>query len=151
MKIEGNFTVAAPRQTVWRMITDPDEMGPCIPGCESIEVTGPNTYTARVKVRVGPIKVRFNLEVEVTKEVAPDLVISVTRGEEGSRASVVSSQNTLRLSDADDGGTNVYYGAEVAISGRLGKYGHGIMKKIAAKLGDKFAEAFRERVEAAAP
>jgi hypothetical protein len=151
MKIEGNFTVAAPRQTVWRLITDPDEMGPCIPGCESIEVTGPNTYTACVKLRVGPIKVRFNLEVEVTEELAPELVISVTRGEEGSRASIISSQNTLRLSDADDGGTEIHYSAEVAISGRLGKYGHGVMKKIAAKLGDKFAEAFRERVEAAAP
>ncbi len=147
MKIEDSFTVAAPRQKVWRFITNPDEMGPCIPGCETIEVTGPDTYTAGVKVKVGPIKVRFNLEVEVTEEVAPDVVISVTRGEEGSRASVVSSQNTLRLSDANGGGTEIYYCSEVAISGRLGKYGHGVMKKIAKKLGDKFAGAFRERVE----
>lgn len=151
MKIEGTFDVAAPREKVWRFITDPDEMGPCIPGCESIEVTGPDTYTAFVKLKVGPIKVRFNLEVEVTEEVAPELVKSVTRGEEGSRASIVSSQNTLRLSDADDGGTQIYYGSEVAISGRLGKYGHGVMKKIAAKLGDKFADAFRARVEGEAP
>ncbi len=149
MKIEETFTIAAPRDRVWRFITDPEEMGPCIPGCQDIEITGPNTYVAQVKVKVGPIKTVFNLEVEVTEEVPPNHVLSKTRGEEGSRASQVSSDNVLRLGDAKDGGTEVYYCSEVTIAGRLGKYGHGIMKKIAKKLGDKFANDFRERVEAA--
>ena len=147
MKIEETFTVAAPRGKVWRFITDPEVMGPCIPGCDSIEVTGPTTYNAGVRVKVGPIKARFNLEVEVIEEIEPDSVISRTRGEEGSRASIVSAESVLRLSDADSGGTEVYYSSEVAISGRLGKYGHGMMKKIAKKLSDKFANDFRERVE----
>ena len=124
-------------------------MGPCIPGCQDIEVTGPNTYVAQVRVKVGPIKTTFNLEVEVTEEVPPERVLSRTRGEEGSRASQVSSENVLRLDDAEGGGTEVFYSSEVTIAGRLGKYGHGIMKKIAKKLGDKFAAAFTERVEAA--
>ena len=147
MKIEGTFTVAAPRSKVWRFITDPEVMGPCIPGCDSIEVTGPNTYLASVRVKLGPIKTKFNLEVELIEEVEPDRIISRTRGEEGSRASIVSAENVLRLSDADSGGTEVYYSSEVAISGRLGKYGHGVMKKIAKRLSDKFADDFRERVE----
>ena len=148
MKIEETFTVAAPRGKVWRFITDPEVMGLCIPGCDSIEVTGPTTYNAGVQVKVGPIKARFNLEVEVIEEIEPDRVISRTRGEEGSRASIVSAENVLRLSDADSGGTEVYYRSEVAIVGRLGKFGHGVMKKIAKKLCDKFADEFRERVEA---
>ncbi|MCZ6863441.1 MAG: carbon monoxide dehydrogenase subunit G [Alphaproteobacteria bacterium] len=147
MKIEGAFTVAAPRTYVWRHIIDPEVMGPCIPGCDSIEVTGPNTYLANVQVKLGPIKTKFNLEVEVIEEVEPDHIISRTRGEEGSRASMVSAENVLRLSDADSGGTQVYYSSEVAIVGRLGKYGHGVMKKVAKKLCDKFADNFRERVE----
>jgi len=147
MKIEGVFTVAVPRANVWRYITDPEVMGLCIPGCDSIEVTGPNTYLASVRIKLGPIKTKFNLEVEVIEEVEPDFVISRTRGEEGSRASMVSADNVLRLSDADSGGTEIYYSSEVAIVGRLGKYGHGVMKKIAKKLCDKFAEDFRKRVE----
>ncbi len=147
MKIEGEFTVAAPRTIVWRHITDPEIMGPCIPGCNSIEVTGPNTYLANVQIKLGPIKTKFNLEVEVIEEVEPDHVISRTRGEEGSRASMVSAENVLRLSDADSGETRVYYSSEVSIVGRLGKYGHGVMKKVAKKLCDKFADNFRERVE----
>ncbi len=147
MEIKGTFTVAAPRSKVWRFITDPEVMGPCIPGCESIEVTGPNTYLAKVQVKLGPIKTRFNLEVELIEEVEPDRVISRTRGEEGSRASIVSAENVLRLSNADSGGTEIYYRSEVAITGRLGKYGHGVMKKVAKKLSDKFADDFRAQVE----
>ncbi len=147
MKIEETFTVAAPRDKVWRFITDPEVMGLCIPGCESIEVTGPTTYNAGVRVKVGPIKARFKLEVEVIEEVEPDRVISRTRGEEGSRASIVSAENVLRLSDADSGGTEIYYSSDIAIVGRLGKYGHGVMKKIVKKLCGKFADDFRERVE----
>ena len=40
MKIEGTFNVAAARPEVWQYITDPGVMGSCIPGCDSIEVTG---------------------------------------------------------------------------------------------------------------
>ena len=39
MRIEDSFVVAAPPDRVWRFITDPNEVGPCIPGCAAIEVT----------------------------------------------------------------------------------------------------------------
>lgn len=34
---------------MWRVISDPEQVWPCIPGCQGIEVTGPATYRARVK------------------------------------------------------------------------------------------------------
>ena len=146
MRIEGSFNVKAARTDVWRNITDPEIMGRCIPGCQSITVTGPDTYQANIEVKLGPIKTTFNVDVEVTEEVEPDHVISRTRGEEGSRASTISAENRLELSDADSGGTDVYYCSEVAIAGRLGKYGHGIMKKVAKNLSDKFVDRFREQI-----
>lgn len=147
MKIEGTFNVAAARPEVWRNITDPAVMGICIPGCNSIEVTGESSYQAKIEVKVGPIKAKFGVDVEVTEEVEPDRIVSTTRGEEGGRASVISANNFLKLSDGEFGGTDVYYSSDVTISGRLGKYGHGIMKKVAKNLSDKFADEFREQVE----
>ena len=38
---------------------------------------------------------------------------------------------------------------DISLAGRLGKYGLGIMKKKAKTYGEEFAEAFRERAEAA--
>ena len=149
MRIEGSFTVAAPRERVFAEITNPALMAGCIPGCEAIEVIDGKTYRARILVEVGPIKARFNLVVEVTEEEAPVRVASVTRGEEGTRASVISSNNELLLAPAD-GGTEVKYVSEVSVTGRLGKFGLGMMKKKAESLGAKFAETFRGKIEAAA-
>src|SRR5262249_9462798 len=129
MRIEGSFTVAAPRERVFAEITNPALMAACIPGCEGIEVVDAKTYRARVLVEVGPIKARFNLVVEVTGETPPERVASVTRGEEGSRASVLSANNELLLAASDGGGTEVRYVSEVSVTGRLGKFGLGMMKK----------------------
>ncbi len=104
MRIEGSFTVAAPRERVFAEITNPALMAGCIPGCEAIEVVDAKTYRARILVEVGPIKARFNLVVEVTEETPPERVVSVTRGEEGTRASVISSNNELLLAPAETGG-----------------------------------------------
>jgi uncharacterized protein len=148
MKIEDRFVIAAPPERVWAAITDPQQMAPCIPGCSDIRITGPNTYWAEVTVKVGPISAKFGLEVEVVEEVRPSHVLSVTRGEEGSRASIVSSRNELRLFPKDDGATEVFYAADVSVTGRLGKFGLGVMKKKAASLAEEFVVEFRSRVEA---
>jgi uncharacterized protein len=149
MRIEGSFIVAAPRERVFAEITNPALMASCVPGCEAIEVVDPKTYRARVLIEVGPIKARFNLIVEVKSEEPPERVISVTRGEEGSRASMLSANNEVVLAAAE-GGTEVRYVSEVSVTGRLGKFGLGMMKKKAEQLGAKFAENFRGKIEAAA-
>ena len=96
-----------------------------------------------VKIEVGPISARFNLMVEVTEETPPWRVLSVTRGEEGTRASSVSADNELRARLASDGGTTeVRYVSEVSVTGRLGKFGLGVMKKKAQSPGEEFARQF---------
>lgn len=147
MKIEASFIVQAPRERVWAVITDPTRVALCIPGCESIEITGPNRYRARVAVAVGPIKAAFNLEVEVTEETAPSFAASTTRGEEGTRASVLTAHNELHLVAVEEGATEVRYVSDISIVGRLGRFGLGVMKKKAATLGETFAEALCARIE----
>ena len=150
MKIEETFMVAAPQDRVWRFITDPEEVGPCLPGCQGIEITGDNTYRAAIKVALGPIKTTFNVDIELTEEEPPRFAASVTRGEEGGRASQVSAQSVLRLNALNESETEVFYSSDVSVVGRLGKFGLGIMQKKAKSMGADFALAFRERVEKAA-
>ena len=147
MKIEKTFTVAASREQVWKVITSPELIAPCIPGCQSVEVTGPGAYKAEVKVQVGPIKAGFKLDVETTEERPPEYSAYTTRGEEGGKASRVSADSTLVLKRLDDDHTEVTYASEISVVGRLGKFGLGIMKKKADAMGEQFVQALRERVE----
>lgn len=148
MKIEGSFVIDAPPDRVWRLITDPDQVGPCVPGCETVEIIGPNAYKAVVKVALGPIKTAFNLTVEVTEQQPPTKWVGVTRGEEGGKASSLNAQSILELILVDGGKTEVRYASEVSIFGRLGKFGLGMMKKRAESVAEDFTKAFAERVAA---
>jgi carbon monoxide dehydrogenase subunit G len=147
MRIEDRFVVAAPRERVWVAIKDPAIVAPCIPGCQGVEVVSPLLYKAKIRLQVGPIKAEFNVDVEIVSETPLEEVRSRTRGEEGSRASSLSAENTLRLTALSEQETEVSYSSEAVVVGRLGKFGFGIMKKKAESLGRDFANAFKVRVE----
>jgi len=149
LKIEDSFTLKTSQDNVWNAITNPNIVAPCIPGCQNVEVIGPTSYAAEVRVKVGPVKANFRLNVEVTSENPPSEVYSITRGEEGSKASIIHAENILRLKQVDANTTEVFYSSEVSIVGRLGKFGLGVMQKKAKALGHEFAEAFRKTVEPA--
>jgi len=151
VRIEGTFDIAASRDAVYRHITDPGLMARCVPGCESIEQISPTSYRALVMVGVGGIKARFNLVVEITRENPPELVLSRTRGEEGSRASVLAANNELTLVELDSGTTRVGYASEVSVTGRLGKFALGVMKKKVEAMGEEFADRLREFILALPP
>jgi uncharacterized protein len=150
VKIEGAFTVPATIEQVWSALLDPSVVGPCIPGCGAIEVLSPTEYRATVRVEIGPIKTSFNAVVSVTEMIERDFVASTTRGEEGTRASMLSARNLLRVRALAPDETEVSYESEVSVTGRLGKFGLGIMKKKAQDLAGKFADALRDRLAAPA-
>jgi uncharacterized protein len=150
VRLEDSFTVKAPIDTVWRAIIDPIVVGACLPGCREIVALSPTSYKASIGVELGPIKTVFNVQVEIRDQAAPRRMATVTRGEEGTRASMVSADSTLELDPLDDGTTAVRYTSEVSVVGRLGKFGLGVMRKKAEALGRTFAENFRARVEQAA-
>jgi carbon monoxide dehydrogenase subunit G len=139
VRLEGAFPVPAPLPEVWAAILDPEVVGPCIPGCGAIEVLSPTDYRATVRVAIGPIGTSFNLVVSVTETVEHARVASTTRGEEGSRASLLSASSVLTLRALEDGRTELAYASDVSVSGRLGKFGLGLMRKKAAELADAFA------------
>ena len=149
MDVAGSFVVEAPREAVWTLIRDPEVVARCVPGCSSIEPLSPTSYRATVKIGLGPLKMSFNVVVDVTEEVEPETIVSKTSGEEGGRASFVSSVNRLDLRAVEDGVTEVSYSATVSVTGRLGKFGLGMMRKKADSVAAEFGRAFGEVARAA--
>jgi uncharacterized protein len=67
MKIEGAYTINAPRETVWHALLDPAVLAKVIPGCEKLTAIGENRYTAVVKAGVGAIKGTFTSEFAISE------------------------------------------------------------------------------------
>lgn len=147
MRIEERFEVEAPTETVWAFLLTPERVGPCIPGCEELVVEQPGCYRALIKLAIGPIHAVFRVVVEVTEERAPLFLAAVVRGEEGTRASVLTARNELHLRSLADNGTEIAYTSEVSVVGRLGKFGLGVMQKKAKAIGEEFAQRLRMRID----
>lgn len=143
MKIEKQFTVASTQERVWAFITDPNQAGPCIPGCKDIEVLGPGRYRATVQIQVGPIKASFAVTVEARVERPPEYAEYTVQGDEGGKASRINAVNVLSIARLSDTECEVKYSSEVNVVGRLGKFGSGVMQKIADNVGEQFAQALR--------
>jgi uncharacterized protein len=92
------------------------------------------------------VQARFDLQVEITRREAL-AVWATTRGEEGGQASTLSAESEVRLAPGAEG-TLVSYRSEVSVSGRLGRFALGMMKKKAQSLGDEFAQNLRRTLEA---
>jgi acetyl esterase/lipase/carbon monoxide dehydrogenase subunit G len=148
VKIEGTLLVDAPLTHVWPALLDPGLMAACIPGCSSIEVVSPTRYRGKVDLKIGPIATQFQVVVAVTDVVDKVSIRSTTSGDEGSRASMLSSQNLLTVRETVAGSTQVSYESTVSVSGRLGKFGLGMMKKTADGLAQCFGKALGERLRA---
>ena len=149
MKIEERFIIPAPIDRVWAFVRNPDRVAPCIPGCEHVEAVSDTSYRSTIAVTLGPIKARFIVVVQITDERPPTRLTCVTKGEEGSRASVINANSELVLIELNPRETEVHCTSELSIVGRLGKFGLGIMKKRATQLAGEFAAAMRERMQVA--
>jgi carbon monoxide dehydrogenase subunit G len=146
MLIDGQFSVAAPPAQVLAHLFDARLMASCLPGCESLEALDPDRYRAVVGVALAGVKARFDLLVEVTGR-DPDGIRALTRGEEGGNASTLQATSEVRLAAVPEG-TRVDYRSEVAVTGRLGRFALGMMKKKAQSLGDEFAANLQAQLAA---
>ena len=148
MFIDGRFSVAAPPERLLANLFDARLMAECLPGCESLEALSDDRYRAVVVMSLAGIKARFDLRVEIVERRA-DAIRTVTRGEEGGNASSLSATSEVRLDPAPDG-TQVAYSSEVSVTGRLGRFALGMMKKKAQAMGDEFAANLQRRLPGAA-
>jgi carbon monoxide dehydrogenase subunit G len=146
MLIDGQFPVAAPPPRLLAHLFDPRLMASCLPGCEVLEPLADDRYRAVVVIAMAGIKARFDLRVEITRRDEAN-VWAVTRGEEGGNASTLQADSQVSLEPTADG-TLVRYRSEVAVTGRLGRFALGMMKKKAQSLGEEFAVNLQRKLEA---
>ena len=66
MRIEGTHELPAPREQVWSMLMDPAVLKRCLPGCESLEPEGDNSYKAQIKIGLAAVKGAYTGSVRIT-------------------------------------------------------------------------------------
>ena len=63
MKLSGSYEFDTGPEKVWQILTDPEALKSCIPGCEKMDALGNNEYAATVTISMGPIRSKFDAKV----------------------------------------------------------------------------------------
>ena len=58
---EGEVVIDAAPVQVWQALLEPERLRAIIPGCESVEATGPDSYRARVRISVAGIGASYDV------------------------------------------------------------------------------------------
>ena len=149
MQMQGQRTIDASREAVWRALNDPEVLKACIPGCDTLEKTSDTTFEAIVVQKVGPMKARFKGSVKLSDIVAAESY-TITGEGKGGAAGFAKGGATVHLSDAGTG-TLLVYDAEAKVGGKLAQLGSRLVDGFARKLSDEFFTRFQETVEGPPP
>ncbi len=148
MKLEGTYTIAAPLDSVWRKLMDPEVLQRAMPGCQKLEEKAPNQYRAVLKAGVGPVKGTFHSDISIA-DIVPEKSYTLTSR---ANSSVGFVEGVGRVEIEGNGqGTVVRFSGEAKIGGTLASVGGRLIEAAAQKnIRDTFANLARE-LNAAAP
>ncbi len=141
MELNGDILVAAPRLRVWEALNSPEVLTRCIPGCESMLATSPTERTARVAVKVGPVRARFTGHIRMLDMVDGESCSLQFEGS-GGAAGMAKGHSSVVLSDEADG-TRLRYTTQASVGGKLGQVGGRMIDAAAKQMADQFFTAFQ--------
>lgn len=148
MELNDEILIAAPRDTVYAALNDPEILKASIPGCEELTRDSDSAFTAKVVLKVGPVKARFAGRVTLDRSGAPERM-AITGEGSGGVAGFAKGGADVDLIE-EDGGTRLRYTAKADIGGKIAQLGSrlilGTAKKLSAAFFANFAEAITEGV-----
>ena len=142
MEIADEIMIPAPRAVVYKALNDIAILKACIPGCESLERESDTKLVAKVTLKIGPVKAKFNGTVMLDQSKAPD-GFSLSGEGEGGLAGFAKGGADVTLSE--DGETTIlHYSAKAETGGKIAQLGGRLITSTAKKLSKNFFEKFEK-------
>ena len=144
MQMSDKREIAAPPETVWAAILDPDVLKAAVPGCTEMAGNAEEGFAATVVQKVGPVKAKFGGDVTLDTAGAPDQFSLSGQGSGGTAGHAKGSADVTLVEDGDN--TILRYEAKAEIGGKLAQLGSRLIQSTAKKLAGKFFKSFAKVV-----
>jgi len=143
--IQGEYSIAAARGTVWRALTDPAVLAACIPGCVGVDRISDTEFEVELRARLGPFRSSFMTRILLT-DLDPARAYRLNATGKG-LVGFGSGEARVSLMDRDTG-TVLAYSATLCIGGRLAQVGARLAESATGSYVDAFFQNFARRVSA---
>lgn len=135
MKIAGSASLGHSPEVVFAALTDPAVLSKTLPGCQSLEQIGPDSYKMVISAGVAAIKGSYLGEVQLSNRVASS---SFTMRATGSGAPG-TIQADVQITLVPEGeGTLLTYDADAVIGGVIAGVGQRVIGGVAKKMAGEF-------------
>jgi uncharacterized protein len=146
MKLAGEHSFDAPRDVVWKVISDPAQMAELMPGVQSFEVADERHFRANVKIPLGLGALAMAIDFEKTEDREPEFSSLKAHGR--GVGAMLSMQTSFTLEEAGQG-TRMLWTAEVSIAGPVGAMGQRVLQPIFRQQVDHILATLETQVAAA--
>lgn len=148
MKIANEFTVSAPIERAWDVLTDLDQVIPLMPGAQMVGHEGENVL-GKVKVKVGPATSEFSGKVHfVEQDRGQYRAVIDAQGKEARGTGNAAATVTAQLHDDGADRTRVVVDTDLKIVGKLAQFGSGMLQQVSEKLLGQFVDALETKLAA---
>lgn len=148
LTITETFRLDAPPERVWRYLLDPERVVLCLPGASLDEVVDEGTYEGSVRVSLGPVTVTYRGRMvfeEVDDEARRVRMEGKGRESTGSGSATMSMVGTVAATG--DGGSEVTVESDVRVSGKIVRFGRGMIERVSREIFNDFAACMAETLE----
>lgn len=147
MKIANEFTVSAPIEDAWNVLTDLEQVIPLMPGAQMTGRDGDDVL-GKVKVKVGPVTSEFSGKVHfVEQDRDAHRAVIDGKGKEARGTGNAAATVTAQLHDAGDH-TRVTVDTDLKVVGKLAQFGSGMLQQVSEKLLGQFVESLEAKLAA---
>ncbi len=148
MDMNGTERIEAPVETVWRALNNADILRQAIPGCEELEKTSDTDLIAKVVLKIGPIKAKFEGAVEL-QNLNPPRSYTISGEGKGGIAGFAKGGADVSLEADGPDATILSYAVKAEVGGKIAQLGSRLIDSTAKKLAGQFFSKFAELVTAA--
>ena len=133
MIVTGSSSVAAPRERLWAVLSDPARLAQALPGVDGVSVEGDGRFSARARPHTALGETPIAMDFEITEQRPSEYVRISASGSAGEN--LVALVIELQLEDAGSR-TDASWRAEVALRGVL----HSLLQRSLAPLFNQQVE-----------
>jgi carbon monoxide dehydrogenase subunit G len=144
---QQTFRVAAPIETVWRFMLDPEAVVSCMPGAKLEEALDDRTFLGAWMVKVGAITARYQGRVRFVEVDEAQYAVRLEAEGQETGGGTAKGSLTSRLRSLPDGGTEVAAQASVELTGRIMQMGRGMIQGVSEQIFQQFENRARVRLE----
>lgn len=146
LKLQNEFTVAAPLDTTWSALLDIERVARCMPGATIEPGAEDGVHRGTMKVRLGPMTVAYQGTVRLAEVDVDDHVclLDVQAREHRGQGTAAAAITNRLIPEGD--ATRVVVETDLAITGRQAQFGRGIMADVSATVLADFARRLEREI-----